>query len=243
MKAPRTFSAQLANSCTQLASTGAQLVTCTRHLCRTPLLVGALLLPNAFLLGGCASAKLEPASADQKVANKPNAAATEVKKNVRLQVEANSWMADDRVKNEVTAMKVTLINRSNSAVNIDYNAFTLVSTDGDVYRPVKPDDIPIRGAARSIGLPADTIITRSSDSSVNAPDREISEKDQIRIRITDQALKSGSVPAGERTVGYIYFERVPASAKGVTFKGTVQDTETGASAQQAELKFQPRHYQ
>lgn len=202
-----------------------------------------ILLGSLPMVGGCASAKLEPASASQRVPNKPNAAATDVKEGVRLQVEANAWMADDRVKNEVTAMKVTLINRSESPVSVEYGSFSLVSDSGKKYLPVKPEDIPIRGATRSIGLPADTIITRSSDSAVNAPDREISEKDQIRIRLEDQALKSAEVPAGERVVGFIYFERVSASDDTVTFQGTVQDPKSGTPSDVAQLKFQPRQYQ
>ena len=202
-----------------------------------------ILLGSLPVLAGCASAKLEPASAAQKVPNKPNAAAVDVKDGVRLQVEANSWMADDRVKNEVTAMKVTVINRSNSPVSVEYGSFNLVSESGKKFLPVKPEDIPIRGAARGIGLPADTIVTRSSDSAVNAPDREMSEKDQIRIRLQDQALKSGEVPAGERVVGYVYFDRVTATDRTITFQGTVQDAKSGSPSDVAQLKFQPRQYQ
>lgn len=203
------------------------------------LLSSVLLSAGAF---GCAPARLEPASPEQKVANKPNAAAMEVAAGVKLQVEAGSWMADERVKYEVTAMKVTLINRGTEPVNIEYGAFSLQSDVGKSFRPVSPDDIPIRGGARSIGLPADTIVTRTSDSAVNAPNRGESEKEQIRERLRNQALKSGSVPAGERTVGYIFFERVPASVETITFRGTLQDAKTGNATKVAELKFRPRPY-
>lgn len=204
-----------------------------------------LVVPAALLAAlalACAPARLEPASPEQKVANKPNAAATEVAAGVRLQVEAGSWMADERVKHEVTAMKVTLINRGTEPVNIDYNAFTLQSDVGKSFRPVNPDDIPIRGGTRSIGLPADTIVTRTSDSAVNAPNRGESEKEEIRQRLRDQALKSGPVLAGERTVGYIFFERVPASVEAITFRGALQDAKTGDSTPVAELKFRPRQF-
>jgi hypothetical protein len=202
-----------------------------------------VLLSSLPVLSGCASAKLEPASPSQRVPNKPNAAAADAKKDVRLQVEANAWMADDRVKDEVTAMKVTVINRSSSAVSVDYHSFRLVNESGKEYLPVKPDDIPVRGATRSIGLPADTIITRSSDSAVNAPDRELSEKDKIRIRLSDQALKSGEVPPGERAVGYVYFERVTVKDETITFQGTVQDPKASTPSSVVQLKFKPRQYQ
>jgi hypothetical protein len=194
------------------------------------------------LMLACAPARLEPASPDQKVANKPNAAATEITSGVRLQVEAGAWMADERVKYQVTAMKVTLINRGSEPVNVDYNAFLLLSDGGKSFRPVSPDDIPIRGAARSIGLPADTIVTRTSDSAVNAPNRTSSEKDQIRERLKNQALKSGSVAAGERAVGYVFFERVPSNVQSITFRGSVQDAKTGDASRPAELEFRPRQY-
>jgi hypothetical protein len=151
-------------------------------------------------------------------------------------------MADERVKYEVTAMKVTLINRGTEPVNIDYNAFSLQSEVGKRFRPLSPDDIPIRGGVRSIGLPADTIVTRTSDSAVNAPNRGESEKEQIRERLRNQALKSGSVPAGERTVGYIFFERVPATVQTITFQGSLQDAKTGDATKVAELKFRPQQY-
>jgi len=205
-------------------------------------LLGAALCVSLTALG-CASARLEPAEADQKVANKPKAAATDIAEGVQLQVEADSWMADERVKYQVTAMKVTLINRGTEAVSVDYNAFSLVSDAGKSFRPVAPDDIPIRGAARSIGLPADTIVTRTSDSAVNAPNRTDSEKQEIRERLREQALKSGEVPAGERAVGYVFFERVPAAVQSITFQGVVQNPKTGTPAGKAGLKFRPRPYQ
>lgn len=190
----------------------------------------------------CAPARLEPASPDQKVANKPNAAAMEIAKGVKLQVEAGAWMADERVKYQVTAMKVTLINRGMEPINVDYNAFLLLSDSGKSFRPVAPDDIPVRGASRSIGLPADTIVTRTSDSAVNAPNRTESEKDQIRQRLRDQALKSGPVAAGERAVGYVFFERVPSTVTSITFRGSVQDAKSGNPTKPAELEFRPRQY-
>jgi len=205
--------------------------------------VRALTLCAALSTFACASARLEPASADQKVPNKPNAARMEIANGVRLQVEANAWMADERVKNEVTTMKVTLINRGSDGVKLDYNGFTLESDSGEVYKPVDPKSITIRGSARSIGLPADTIITRSSDSAVNTPDRETSEKDALRKRLEDQALTTGEVPSGERTVGYIYFERVPASVKLVTFRGNAKLSKSGKSTEDARLEFRPRQFQ
>jgi hypothetical protein len=205
-------------------------------------LFGAALC-GALTALSCASARLEPAHADQKVANKPKAAAADVADGVKLQVEADSWMADERVKYQVTAMKVTLINLGTEPVSVDYNAFSLVSEAGKSFRPVAPDDIPIRGAARSIGLPADTIVTRTSDSAVNAPNRTDSEKQEIRERLREQSLKSGEVAAGERAVGYVFFERVPASVQSITFQGVVHDSKTGSALGKAELKFRPRQYQ
>lgn len=190
----------------------------------------------------CAPARLEPASPEQKVANKPNAAATELSNGVRLQVEAGSWMADERVKYEVTAMKVTVINRGTEAIQVEYGAFSLTSNAGKNFRPVDPGEIPIRGANRSIGLPADTIVTRTSDSAVNAPNRDETEKDEIRRRLHEQALKSGSIAAGERAVGYVFFERVPASVESITFHGSVQDAKTGSKSNTAQLEFRPRQY-
>ncbi len=204
-----------------------------------PLSSSALLLSTALIfsatLTACGSARLEPASPDQKVAGRPNAAAADLESGVRVQVEAGAWMADDRVKDEVTAMKVTVINLGKQAANVDYFSFRLTSDEGKQFRALAPKEVPIRGATRSIGLPADTIVTRSSDSAVNAPNREISEKEQIRKRLEEQALRSGPLPIGERSVGYIFFERVPAAVKEVTFEGALKDDSV-------QLKFKPRQY-
>ncbi len=205
---------------------------------RVSALFAGVLLSASFM--GCATARLEPSDPGQKVANKPKAAAVELGSGLKMQVEADTWVADDRVKNEVTAMKVTIVNRGQEAVSVNYNAFRLVSDTGSTYMPVAPEDISIRGATRSIGLPADTIITRSSDSTVNAPDREENDKTAIRKRLKSQALRSGELPAGERSVGYVFFERVPTTVQEISFRGTVQDVKTGKSFQEAQLSFRPR---
>jgi hypothetical protein len=189
---------------------------------------------------GCATARLEPADDTQKVANKPKAASVTTTDGMLFQAEADSWVADERVRDEVTAMKVTLANHGEAAVNVDYNAFQLVADDGSLYRPVAPENIEIRGASRSIGLPADTIITRTSDSSVNAPNRTESEKSQIRQRLIEQALGSGPLEPGQRVVGFVYFERVPANKTHIVLKSKVLKPESGEPASSAELAFQVR---
>jgi len=194
----------------------------------------------ALQLLGCQSARLEPADDAQKVPNKPKAAAVATEAGVLIQAEADSWVTDDRVRDEVTAMKVTLVNKGGGAVSVDYNAFSLVAEDGTVFKPVAPENIEIRGATRSIGLPADTIITRTSDSSVNAPNRTESEKTQIRDRLVEQALDSGELGVGQRSIGFVYFERVPASKTRIIFKGQVLKVASGEVAASAELPFQVR---
>lgn len=206
---------------------------------RIVLLATCLLAPTVGL-AGCASARLEPADSSQKVPNKPKAAAVATKTGIVVQAEADTWVGDERVRDEVTAMKVTLVNKGSQVVTVDYNAFELVAADGHVYRPVAPETIEIRGGTRSIGLPADTIITRTSDSSVNAPGRTESEKQQIRQRLIDQALDSGPLQAGQRTIGYVFFERVPASQDRITFKGKVMEGETGNVADEVAMPFQVR---
>ncbi|HSC89420.1 MAG TPA: hypothetical protein VLC09_19190 [Polyangiaceae bacterium] len=201
-------------------------------------LVSALLAAGLAL--GCASARLEPADATQKVPNKPKAASITTDIGVMFQAEADSWVADERVRDEVTAMKITLANHGEKPVNVDYNAFELVADDGSSFRPVPPESIEIRGATRSIGLPADTIITRSSDSSVNAPNRTESEKQQIRQRLVEQALDTAPLAPGQRVVGFVYFQRVPASKTQITLKGRVLAPESGEPAASAELSFQAR---
>ena len=186
---------------------------------------------------GCATARLAPSNDAQKVPNRPKAAAEETKEGVLIQAEADVWSASERVQEEVTAMKVTIVNRGSSNIKVDYNAFELKSGDGTEYKPVDPDDISIRGASRSIGLPADTIITRSSDSSINSPSRDISEKEQIRMQLKDEALQPVVLPPGERTIGYIYFERVPTTKRSVTFMGHVVSEETGEKLGEVNLPF------
>lgn len=194
----------------------------------------------ALSAAGCMPARLEPADASQKVPGKPKAAATATETGVLIQAEADSWNADEKIRDEVTAMKVTLVNKGKETVSVDYKAFELRSDDGQVFRPVSPDDIQIRGATRSIGLPADTIITRSSDSAINAPNRTESEKMQIRQRLREQALDSGPLVSGQRSVGFVYFERVPATKDRITFHGRILEANSGKVAATAELPFQVR---
>lgn len=204
--------------------------------------VVALLFGSLALAAGCASAKLAPADANQKVPNRPKAAQTE-SAGIRLQAEADVWVADERVKDEVTAMKVTVTNRSPEAVRLDYFAFSLVAKDGEVFEAVAPEAIKIRGANRSIGLSPDTIITRSSDSSVNAPQRTESEKDQIRTRLIEQALLSGEVASGDRRIGFVYFRRVPSTKSEVALEGRVLDATGDKALLEAKLPFVARAYQ
>ena len=191
----------------------------------------------ALIFSACATARLTPADEAQRVPNKPKAAAAETKAGVLIQAEADAWNADDRVRDEVTTMKVTIINRGKEPVDVDYNAFLLRSSDGSEFKPVSGKDITIRGAARSIGLPADTIITRSSDSAINAPGREQSEKEQLHARLEEESLRSGVILPGDRAIGYIYFERVPNTKKSILFLGRVLETESGNFAATVEIPF------
>ena len=202
----------------------------------------SLALALALGLSGCQTARLEPADSAQKVPNRPKAAAQDTEVGIRIQAEADVWVADERVRDEVTAMKVTLTNHGKGPVTVEYNAFSLVGDDGTVFEAVAPSDINIRGATRSIGLAPDSIITRSSDSSVNAPQRTESEKEQIRKRIEEQALEEGELPSGDRRIGYVYFRRVPANQTNVTFHGRVLDPKTGKEVASAELPFRAREH-
>jgi hypothetical protein len=162
---------------------------------------------------------------------------------IGFQAEASAFAADDRVRDEVTALKITVVNKGEKPVNVDYALFELIADDGGVYKPLEPKSINIRGATRSIGLPADTIITRTSDSAVNAPNRSESEKTQIRQQLAEQALTSGPLNPGERTIGYVYFERVPANRWTVTLKASVLKAESGDVAATTEIPFQVRREQ
>lgn len=196
-----------------------------------------------FSLAACTGARLQPADEAQKVPNKPNAAAAETKLGVVFQAEASAFSADERVRDEVTALKITVVNKGEALVNVEYAAFELVADDGSKYLPVDPKTINIRGATRTIGLPADTIITRTSDSAVNAPNRSETEKQQVRGQLAEQALASGPLSPGDRTVGYVYFERVPSNKTKITLVAKVLRPESGEVATTAEIPFQVRREQ
>lgn len=204
--------------------------------------LGPALLGFASLVA-CTGARLHPANEAQKVPNKPNAAATNTDIGVVFQAEASAFAADERVRDEVTALKLTIINKGQGPVNVDYAAFELVAEDGAKYLPLDPKTINIRGATRTIGLPADTIITRTSDSAVNAPNRSETEKQQIRSQLADQALASGPLAPGDRTIGYVYFERVPSNKTKITLVAKVLRPESGDVATSAEIPFQVRREQ
>lgn len=194
----------------------------------------------ALLVSGCASARLEPAPGAGRVPHKPRAGAVE-RQGVQLIAEADAWNAPDNVRDEVTTLKVTVVNRGNHPVAIDYSRFSLVSDDGDVFLPVAPGDITIRGGSRSIGLPADAIVTRADSSTglgPNSPYRSAAEKDEIRQQLIEQSLDSGELAPGERTTGYVHFQRVPASKQQITLR-SVLETGSGRTVT-TDIPFQVR---
>lgn len=198
--------------------------------------VGVALL----FLAGCASARLEPAPGAARVPNKPRAAAVE-QQGVQLIAEAEAWHAPDNVRDEVTTLKVTVVNRGSSTLAVDYDRFSLVSEDGDVFLPVDPKDITIRGGSRSIGLPADAIVTRADSSTGLGPNslyRSASEKEEIRQQLVDQSLDSGELAPGERTTGYVYFQRVPGTKQQITLRSVLRDA-TGRTVT-TDIPFQVR---
>jgi hypothetical protein len=194
----------------------------------------------AVLVSACASARLEPAPGAARVPHKPRAGAVE-REGVQLIAEADAWNAPDNVRDEVTTLKVTVVNRGAQAVAVDYTRFSLVSPDGDVFLPVAPADITIRGGSRSIGLPADAIVTRADSSTGLGPNslyRSAAEKEEIRQQLIEQSLDSGELAPGERMTGYVYFQRVPASKEQITLRSVLR-TSAGKTVT-TDIPFQVR---
>lgn len=194
-----------------------------------------------FLLAtGCASARLEPAEGAQRVPAKPRAATVKVQ-GIQVIAEAESWHPPEKMRDEVTALKVTIVNHGKEALRIKYDAFSLVADDGEAFHTVKPEDITIHGASRSIGLPADAIVSRSGDgSTLSSPHRSQQEKDEIRKTLVDQSLASGDLKPGERTSGFVYFQLVPGNKDQISLKGALESAETGKVIAQADIPFQVR---
>jgi hypothetical protein len=196
---------------------------------------------TVLIATGCASARLEPADGAERVPAKPRAA-TMRSQGVQVIAETESWSAPSNVRDEVTALKVTIVNHGTEPLRVKYDGFSLVSDDGEAFKTVRPEDITIRGGSRSIGLPADAVITRSSDGSsgLNSPYRSEQEKAEIRQTLIDQSLANGELKPGERTTGFVYFQLVPGSKDLINLKGDLESSQTGKVVAQANIPFQVR---
>ena len=195
----------------------------------------------AFLFAtGCAAARLEPAESAQRVPAKPRAATVKVQ-GIQVIAEAGSWSAPENVRDEVTALKITIVNHGSEPLRVKYDGFSLVADDGEAFTTVRPEEIEIRSGSRSIGLPADAMVSRSGDgSTMNSPYRSQQEKEEIRKTIVEQSLANGELKPGERTTGYVYFQLVPGSKDLINLRSALESATSGKVLAQAEIPFQVR---
>ncbi len=199
-----------------------------------PYLVAVLLCMAGPCLAGCGSAVLEPAADAERVPGHPKAARAR-QEGVEFTADARAWNGPQGAEHEITPFRVTITNTSGQAVTADYKKFSLVSSDGQVFAPLTPEEVPLRRPQRSLGLPPDTYVARSGgaqtgnyqDPTGNRYSSPEMQRQQALDWLSTNALPSRVIAPGESAAGWVYFERVPADKEWIQLRSSVQAEGSG----------------
>jgi hypothetical protein len=183
----------------------------------------AVVLALAAALAGCAP-HLRPAPG-AVVLPGPGQAAIAEEAGVRIVVSADAWRADpETLQQVVTPMLVRIENNGTSAVQVRSEDFALVADDGRRFAAVPPFNV--RGVVSSTGPP------------VYAPYGPFYGYPHLGVQpfyydaywpywyrwvtlptgdMVQMALREGVLQPGDRSTGFLYFERVD-EARHVTFQ-------------------------
>jgi hypothetical protein len=198
--------------------------------------------------------RLTPASEAQEV-DEINHAATSTIAGVTILVQARSWEGTTAIKSEVTPLRVTIENNSQSPIRVRYSDIALVTAAGDHFAALPPYAIegtieePVR-VEPHVGHPAPRF---EHDGFMVAPyyshlyggiapfdgaffydpfyyDRYFTYWQEIElptIEMLQQALPDGVINPGGKVSGFIYFEPVTSGIPRVNFVMDLADAREG----------------
>ncbi len=183
--------------------------------------LGRLSTLGALVALSCAgTTRLEPSTHAETVQGRPGAARASVA-GIELVAEAGAWNGDAALLGDVTVLKVSVDNRSAEPVLIAYERFSLVSDDGRAFQALDPSSLSreSRGQVsrtRSIGLPPDAHACNHHGAVARprAPDASTD--------IENSSLQTTVLGPGERTSGFIFFERVTPDKAIIRLKSVLQ---------------------
>jgi len=225
-----------------------------------------LLCLGVLMLGGCAQLQLRPAPEAQRVPGQRLAAAAE-NAGVRMVVQPQAWRGRPRsLGQELTPLKVTLENRSDRPVRINYEDFVL-DTGGTEYTPLPPVDIKgevTEYADRPLYVPRYTIVPRFGYrgfyvmpwyrpyypglrpwrtpwpySSLYYDTYYPRWTVQLPTEdMLDMAIPEGVVEPGGSVTGYMYFPALDRGAERVTFRANLSVPRDGDSVASLSIPFE-----
>jgi hypothetical protein len=225
--------------------------------------LSASLLALALLVGCSApGTSLDPAPAATTVG--PETAVNQVQ-GVRVTAESGAWDGLARVRTEVTPIRVTMQNGSSMPVRIRYSEFALVGPSGERYSALPPygvegsvEDPTLVEAYDPVTTPAFTAtgfrvapyygsvyptLTPYTSTFGYDPvyyDRYATVYRDIELpteEMVEDVLPEGVLDPGGRISGFLYFEKVSASAPRVRFRGDLVSATSGEVFGEVSIPF------
>lgn len=223
-----------------------------------------LLALAALVAAGCSApgTQLEPAPAAETVA--PETAVDRVN-GVRMTAETGTWDGLARVKTEVTPIRVTIENGSDTPIRLRYDDFALVGPQGRRYAALPPygvegevtdpvlvdayDPVTAPGFAYSgfsvapyyaSVYPTVTPYAGAFGYDPYYHDRYYTVYRDIELptrEMVAEALPEGVISPGGRVSGFLYFERVPPSAPSVRFRADLTGAESNETFGEISIPF------
>ena len=216
----------------------------------------ALVAVSALGLAACASRQLVPAPGAQLMPGRNDTAAAQ-SDGVRTTVQSQAWSGSPTtLPQQITPLKVTVVNEGTRPVRINYDDFTLTGSSGFTYSALPPYEIT--GSAREPvsvprfaysgfyvapfyrryypGVPVWASPWRYNryyysrvwaEWPVQLPTRDM----------RDKAIPAGVLQPGGRVSGFLYFPKLPRETTSVTFKQSVIDSGTQEALAEVEVPF------
>ena len=216
------------------------------------------MVTSATLLVGCSSAVLSPAPAARVVPGEPGTAYDSVAK-VRILVHADAWQGDPSVLGHVQALRVTIDNRSDVAIRVQYGDFALVSTTGRRSPALPP--FRVEGELLSPALAPGFAVFASPGFSYRRfyvapyfsslyPGVPVYRRSYVfydptyyafwysdfrravrpSVEVLALALPEGVIEPDGRVSGFLYFRPVDTDAGAVTFRARIVSVHDGVQA-------------
>jgi hypothetical protein len=210
-------------------------------------------------LADCATRQLVPAPEAQLVPGKHDTAVAETD-GVRVTVQSQAWSGSPAsLPQQITPLKVTVVNQSSRPVRINYDDFTLTGSTGFTYSALPPyeitgtvrEPVPVRAPRFSYsgflvapfyrpfypGVPVWAASPwRYDPYFYNRTWAEWPIELPTRD-MREKAIPAGVLQPGGRVSGFLYFPKLPAETTAVTFKQSLVDSSTQKSLAEVAVPF------